>query len=338
VNLATANSILQSGVDDGVYTHAVYTLAVDGAVVATQPFGHATVDTVFDLASLTKPISTATLLLQSVERGELHLGEKVDTFFAATHGPLDHLADIDLLHLTTHLAGLPSIPDWPKAANSPRIDLIRSVVKTMRGRLPGAGYTYSDTGYILLGEILSLVTRTPLADLFRTRIADPAGLTTLGYLAPADLREHIAPTSTDTAVGTVHDPRARDLGGVAGHAGLFGTVDDVVRYLEIIRKGGAPLLSKASTALMSTSQVDPTVGAHSVGWFCGGNNLLPAGDLFSNRSFGHSGFTGCVALIDPAYSTSVVLLTNRVIAGDDNKRYLSLRRRFMNALAAAITS
>jgi len=212
-------------------------------------------------------------------------------------------------------------------------------LKTQRGQLPGVGYAYSDTGYIILAEIIALANGTPLETLFDTRIAEPAGLAHTSFLPPAERHKHLAPTSTTAGVGVVHDPRARDMGGVAGHAGLFGTVTDVLTYLEIIRKGGAPLLSRASAARMSTSQIENSVGAHSIGWFCAGNDYLPKGDLFSDRSFGHSGFTGAVALIDPEYDVSLVLLTNRVISADeDNRRFLSVRRRFTNGIAAAVTS
>jgi len=339
MNLSTANSILQHGVDAGVFTHAVYTIAVKGEVLATAAFGQAATGTIFDLASLTKPMSTATLLLQCVERGELHLGQKVDSFFSDLHGPLSHLDDVDLFDLATHTAGLPPIPEWPSAVDGlTRNDLVRSVLKTQRGQLPGVGYAYSDTGYILLGEIIAMATGESLPDLFRTRVAEPAGLAA-GFVPPVNWHDRLAPTSTTAAVGMVHDPRARDMGGVAGHAGLFGTVSDVLSYLEIIRTGGAPLLSRAAVARMSTSQIESTVGAHSIGWFCAGNDYLPKGDLFSDRSFGHSGFTGAVALIDPEYDVSLVLLTNRVVnEANDNRPFLTIRRQWTNAVAAAITS
>ena len=339
-SFAVPNLILQHAIDDGVFTHAVYALAVDGRVVSTTAFGQATIDTIFDLASLTKPMSTATLLLQCVERGELHLGQKVDVFFEELHGPLTHLSEVDLFDLATHTAGLPPIPEWPHSVESAsRDDLIRSVLRTERGQLPGVGYAYSDTGYIILGEIISMATSTPLSELFQSRIAQPLSLSTLGFVPPSHWHDCLAPTSTTAAIGLVHDPRARDMGGVAGHAGLFGTASDVLTYLETIRKGGAPLLSRAAAARMSTNQLDSTVGAHSIGWFCAGNDYLPKGDLFSNRAFGHSGFTGAVALIDPEYNVSLVLLTNRVVnEGEDNKRFLMTRRKFTNALAATVTS
>jgi CubicO group peptidase (beta-lactamase class C family) len=205
--------------------------------------------------------------------------------------------------------------------------------------LPGAGYAYSDTGYILLGEIIALVAGAPLESLFANRIAGPAGLKHTRFLPPQELRHRLAPTAARDIDGIVHDPRARDLDGVAGHAGLFGTASDVLAYLEIIRNGGAPLLSRASVGRMSTSQIETSIGAQSIGWFCAGNDYLPKGDLFSNRSFGHSGFTGTAALIDPEYDVSLVLLTNRVVNEDeDNRRFLTTRRLWTNSIAAAIST
>jgi CubicO group peptidase (beta-lactamase class C family) len=138
----------------------------------------------------------------------------------------------------------------------------------------------------------------------------------------------------------VHDPRARDLGGVAGHAGLFGTLDDVLLYAEVIRQGGASILSAASVARMSTSQIPAAVGSQSYGWFCAGNPsnpLLPAGDVLSDRAFGHTGFTGVSIVIDPTYDLSIVLLTNRVIGHPGNhERFIRLRRLWHNTVAGTL--
>ena len=124
---------------------------------------------------------------------------------------------------------------------------------------------------------------------------------------------------------------------MAGHAGLFGAAADLLAFAEAIRTGGAPLLSRASVARMSVSQIPESVGAQSFGWFCSGNDYLPSGDLFSDRSFEHSGFTGTALLIDPASDVSLVLLTNRVVnQTEDGSRFLRLRRFWLNTVAAAI--
>lgn len=332
--LSIAEDLLQNGLADGLFTHGTYALARNGQTTARGAFGAATPDTVFDLASLTKPMATATAILQLAEHGRLHLGERVPGFFEAEFGPLPELADVALRHLLTHTSGLPPIPRWPDAGAT-RTEILQAVLHTPPTRPPGAGYTYSDTGYILLGEIVGRVSGEAQEEYFAAHVAGPLGLGATGFL-PRPARP-LAPTGKDIPPGVVHDPRARDLGGVSGHAGLFGTVDDVLTYAEAIRTGGGPVLAPASVARMARSQIAPEIGGQSFGWFCRGNDYLPSGDLFSDRAFGHSGFTGTLILIDPDYEISLVLLTNRVVnESEDGSRFLRQRRCWVNAMAAAL--
>lgn len=337
--LVVANELLAGGVAEGIFTHAAYALARGGQTVARRTFGAADFGTIFDLASLTKPTATATAILQLVERGRLHLREPVPAFFEAEFGALPHLADVQLHHLLTHTSGLPPIPRWPKeGAEAARSEMVRAVVTTPLQRPPGNRYVYSDTGYILLGEIVARVSGQSLGAYFEENIGKPLGLRHTGFQPTADQYGRLASTGKDVPPGAAHDPRARDLGGLSGHAGLFGTVDDVLTYAEAIRTGGAPILSRAAVARMAMSQIAPAVGGQSWGWFCRGNDLRPAGDLFSDEAFGHSGFTGTLMLIDPVYETTLVLLTNRVVNGtEDGSRFLRLRRCWLNAMAAALT-
>lgn len=335
--LARADIVLASGLTDALYTHAVYALARGGETVALRAFGQATAPTRFDLASLTKPMATATCLLQLVEQGRLHLRQPVHSFFEDEFGPLPHLSGVEVRHLLTHTSGLPPVPRWPAGASSAtRRDMLRAVLTTPTLRPAGTGYTYSDTGYLLLGEIIVHVAGQPLEVCFQAGVAEPLGRKTLGFRPESRHGEAIAPTGPEPP-GTVHDPRARDLGGVAGHAGLFGSAEDVLVFAEAIRTGGGPLLSRAATQRMAVSQIPPAVGGQSYGWFCPGNDYLPQGDLFSDYSFGHPGFTGTVLLIDPAFDLSLVLLTNRVVNQDeDGSRFLRLRRSWLNVVASAL--
>ncbi len=334
IALTRGDELLEQGVGDGLFTYAVYGVMRGGERLALKAFGAASKDTVFDLASLTKTAVTATLIMQGVEDGRLHLKQSVARFFDAEFGPLPHLSGVEVRHLLTHTSGLPPIPCWPASAvDRTRRELIASVLTTPALRPAGAGYTYSDTGFILLGEIAARVWEQPLEVCFRERVAGPLGLPTLGFgpVPPVNT----APTSADPA-GTVHDPRARDLGGAAGHAGLFGTAGDLLAFAEAIRIGGGGILSQASVSRMRVSQIPTEIGAQSLGWFCPGNDYLPSGDLFSDRAFGHSGFTGTALLIDPALDLSLVLLTNRVVnQTEDGSRFLRLRRFWLNTVAAA---
>ena len=333
--LTRAEALLAEGVSEGLYTHAAYALARGGQTVAVRAFGAAREDTRFDLASLTKPLAGATCLLQLVEDGRVPLRVGVGGFFEDEFGPLPHLSGVEVRHLLTHTSGLPPVPRWPRAGEeADRKERLRHVLTTPTLRPPGAGYTYSDTGYILLGEITARVAGRPLDVCFAEGVAGPLGRATLGF-CPAEGGD-IAPTSAD-APGTVHDPRARALGGVAGHAGLFGTAGDVLAFAEAIRTSGGPILSRATAARMAVSQIPAEIGAQSWGWFCAGNDYLPAGDLFSGRAFGHSGFTGTALLIDPAFDLSLALLTNRVINdAEDGSRFLRWRRLWLNTVAAGL--
>lgn len=338
-SLTRGDALLQSGLSDGLFTHAVYGLMRGGERLALKAFGQAHAETLFDLASLTKPLATATLILQSAEQGRLHLRQSVSQFFEPEFGPLPHLSGLEIRHLLTHTSGLPPIPCWPEnAAQKSRQELIASVLTTPTLRPAGAGYTYSDTGYILLGEIVSHAFSQPLEVCFQNSVAAPLGRLTLSFCPAPSQAARLAPTGPETA-GRVHDPRARDLGGVAGHAGLFGTAADTLAFAEAIRIGGGRLLSRMGVARMAVSQISKDVGAQSLGWFCSGNDYLPQGDLFSDLSFGHSGFTGTALLIDPASDLSLVLLTNRVVnQAEDGSRFLRLRRLWLNTVAAAISS
>jgi CubicO group peptidase (beta-lactamase class C family) len=335
--LAVADALLTEGIADGLFTHAVSVLARGGVPAGRRAFGAASADTLFDLASLTKPIATATLCLQAAEAGHLHLRQSIASFFKHDFGPLPHLESLELRHLLTHTSGLPPIPRWPDAPNGDRNALIRSALMTPTLRPPGTGYTYSDTGYILLGEIVAHVLGQGLTPLFAQSIAAPLGMAATGFGVPSGRAGRVAPTDRQGTAGMVHDPRARDLGGVSGHAGLFGTADDVLLFAEALRTGGPPLVSRATSARMTVSQIPANLGGQSYGLFCAGNDLLPQADFFSDRAYGHSGFTGTLLLVDPEYDVSVVLLTNRVInAEEDGSRYLRLRRFWLNSIAAAL--
>lgn len=347
-DLSAADELLAGGVASGVYSAAAYAVAHGGEIAGVGGFGklsfepdapRATAQTVFDIASLTKPVATATAILQLVERGVVTLVDPVSSYFEGDFGPLPHMQPIEIRHLLAHTSGLPPIPEMPaQIAKTPdeRTRLLAAVLATRPLRPPGEGYTYSDTGYILLGEVVGRVSGRPLGDWFREEIAGPLHLYHTGF-RPGSRRD-IAVTEPALTPRAVHDPRARALGGVAGHAGLFSTVEDMLAYAEAIRTGGAPILCRGSQQRMATSQIPADKGGQSYGWFCHGNDYLPAGDLFSERSYGHSGFTGCALLIDPEFAVSLVLLTNRVLnSSEDGVRFLKLRRRWLNCVAGAVT-
>jgi CubicO group peptidase (beta-lactamase class C family) len=351
--LRRLEDLLRQGLADGLYPAATYLLlrhgqiAAHGALGLAQPDANPPVacvpDTIFDMASLTKPV-TATLLLQCVEEGRLHLGQCVrDHLPEASEAPV---GPATLRQLATHTSGLPA---WKPLYKSRAASAVADILTIPLEAEPGARYTYSDPGYILLGEILARATETPLARLAQERIFTPLGMERSGYRPDPGLRPHIAATAHcpwregKVLIGEVHDANAHSMNGVSGHAGLFSTAPDMARFALALRhtqtaaQGSLPpLLGPLARRLAERNQLEPAVGGHSIGWFTPPNGMLPRGDLLSERSFGHTGFTGTSLLFDPEYDLTLLLLTNRVYRPGEGTGVLRLRRLFANCVAGAL--
>ncbi len=355
--LRLAEALIARGVEERLYTAAVYAILRHGRIAACSAFGQpqpdaeqpepTKVDTIFDMASISKTI-TATLLLRSVEDGLVHLKQLVQIHLPeAADTPVGKLT---LFQLVTHTSGL---PPW-KAVNDALTPLAAIIAAPLDAE-PGTQYAYSDLGYILLGIILERVLQSTIDVLAQKMIFAPLGMTRTCYnplvSLPISLHSEIAATAPgETArsqpqVGIIHDPNARSMGGVAGHAGLFSCAPDMVRfslalmYPEQAEEHGLPaLLSPRARCLATECQTDPAVGGHSIGWFTVPNGYLPRGDLLSERTFGHSGFTGTLLMHDPQTSLTILLLTNRVYyaAENDGIAFLRMRPLLANLVGSAI--
>lgn len=345
--LAKIETLLQRGIDEQWYTAAVYVVMRAGGVAAAGALGtpdpragsqrSADLDTVFDLASITKPF-TATLLLQLVEDGALHMDQEVR--FVLPEAAEAPVGKATVRQLSSHTSGLPS---WKAVHETP--SPIDEILSTPLLAEPGEAYTYSDLGYILLGHIVAQLGGKPLQDLAQERIFRPLGMMKSGFLPAAELQENMAATTAPQ--GVVHDPNARGMGGVAGHAGIFAPASDLARFMVSFgfpraasSVGIPPVLSSVARKLAATLQTKPGMQGHSIGWFHWPSDYLPKGDLLSNRTFGHTGFTGTSLLFDPDASSrlALLLLTNRVYFEKerDGAPILRLRRLYSNVVAAAI--
>jgi CubicO group peptidase (beta-lactamase class C family) len=213
-----------------------------------------------------------------------------------------------------------------------------------RSRPPGTGYAYSDLGYLLLGEVVRSVSGQTVAEFAAERIFGPLGMRDTGYLPAAELQPRLAatrcPDRQRVLLGEVHDGNCHTVGGVAGHAGLFGTAGDLVTYARMLLGGGVlegvRVLSPLAVAQMGRDQNPPGLNGHSLGWFTRPNGYLPAGDFLPDDTFGHTGFTGTSLLICPSLDLAVVLLTNRVYQERDAAAFIRFRRRFHNAVASLV--
>ncbi len=307
-------------------------------------------DTVFDLASLTKIVATTTSVMILVEEGRLQLTDRV-----ATHLPEFAQAgkeNITIQQLLTHTSGLrPSLDleaDWLGYDEA----LKRAYAETPQS-VAGDRFVYSDIGYIVLGELVSKISGQPLQQFAAKRIFEPLGMRDTGYRPERDA-PRIAPTQLCTAYGwpctgtdqfmlrgIVHDPTARRMGGIAGHAGVFSTAADLARYARmILRRGeldGRRILSPLGVERMTTRATPATFPVQrGLGWDIDSQYSVNRGDLFPVGSFGHTGFTGTSIWIDPVSQTYVILLTNRVHP-DGKGDAARLRSKIATMVAASLT-
>ncbi len=271
-----------------------------------------TVDTVFDLASLTKPIATATSIMVLAERGAVGLDDLLVKYVPEC-GSKGKSA-ITLRHLLLHTAGFPADIAKEDFAHG-RTEALRRICNVPLRSAPGAGSIYSDLGFVLLEEVVRRVTSRELPAFASEVIFTPLGMRDTGFLPSDALRQRAAWTEFVDGVwrvGVVHDPRAYLLGGVAGHAGLFSTGDDLALYARAILGGGEVdgkrILSAASVAAM-IAPYDVPGDIRALGW---GVQSKWRGDGLSPTAIGHFGFTGTALWIDPDKDLFSIVLTNRV--------------------------
>jgi uncharacterized protein YbbC (DUF1343 family)/CubicO group peptidase (beta-lactamase class C family) len=308
-----------------------------------------TLDTIFDLASLTKVVATTTSIVILIERGRLGLDEPV-----AAHIPefgRYGKERITIRQLMTHTSGLRPDLDLPREFDGSDA-AIRTASEEVPVAPPGQRFIYSDINYFLLGEVVRRVSGESLDTFAATNIFRPLSMGDTMFLPPESLHSRIAPTESCTRLGwpcrpgtgemlrgVVHDPTARRMGGVAGHAGLFSTADDLSRFCRMLLGGGIldghRVLSPLGVALMThqaTSHEQDQV--RGLGWDIDSRYASNRGDLFPIGSFGHTGWTGTSLWMDPVTGLYVIFLSNRVHP-DGKGDVGQLRARVATVAAAA---
>jgi uncharacterized protein YbbC (DUF1343 family)/CubicO group peptidase (beta-lactamase class C family) len=316
---------IETVVNDAIQRHdlpgAVVAVLHRGEVVYRKAFGNRavkpveepmTVATIFDLASLTKPLATATSVMKLVEAGKLRVEDKAARYWPefAANGK----DGITLEHLLRHTSGLIADNPLRDYADGPAKALERIAQLTPEAK-PGERFRYSDVNFIVLGVLVERVSGTRLDEFAKRNIYIPLGMRDTGFLPSASLKSRCAPTEQREGRwmrGEVHDPRAYALGGVAGHAGLFGTADDILIYAKAMLNGGGPILKPETVALMTTPKPVPG-GLRGLGWDVRTSFSSNKGNAFPrDKGFGHTGFTGTSIWVDPDSQTAVVFLSNRV--------------------------
>jgi uncharacterized protein YbbC (DUF1343 family)/CubicO group peptidase (beta-lactamase class C family) len=367
---------IQAGVDthrldgiDDVVQEAIESRKLPGAVVlvgrgdrvlyqkafgrrAVQPAPEPmTLDTIFDLASLTKVVATTTSVMMLVESGKIRLNDRVSTFIPGfeRYGK----AGITIRHLLLHVSGLRPDVDLAEAWTGADT-AVALAVEEVPLSAPGERFVYSDINFFLLGDIVRRVSGEPLDQFAARHIFAPLGMKDTMFLPPATLRPRIAPTERCTPFGwpcegadammlrgVVHDPTARRMGGVAGHAGLFSTAADLSTFCRMLLGGGSyrgtRILSPLAVEKMTSPARDEGATVRGLGWDIDSAYSSNRGELLPLGSYGHTGFTGTSLWIDPATGLYVVFLSNRVHP-DGQGDVTPLRARVATIAASALTA
>jgi uncharacterized protein YbbC (DUF1343 family)/CubicO group peptidase (beta-lactamase class C family) len=296
-----------------------------------------TEDTIFDLASLTKVIACTPAVMLLVERGQVDLNAPVHAYIPEFTGGGKEA--ITLRELMLHISGLrgdiETQSDWHGQSAAIQKACAEKLVST-----PGTAFRYSDINFFLLGEIVQRVTKTPLQEFAAREIFGPLQMTDTGYLPPESKLGRIAPTEVVSGKpyrGVVHDPTARHMGGVAGHAGLFSTAADLGRYARmLLNRGeldGVRIFKPETVDLMTSVQTPGEISARrGLGWDIDSGYSGPRGALFPRGSYGHTGWTGTSLWIDPFSRTFVIFLSNR--NHPDESGNVGELRRTLGTLAA----
>jgi len=320
--LSPIAKLVEKAIRVGQIPGAVVLIGNQGKIVYRQAFGHRlikpkkralTPNIIFDIASLTKVIATTTAVMQLVERGQLSLEDPVAKYWPEFK--TNEREQITVRQLLTHYSGLPPSlslkPEWSGYEMA-----LQKIVEKKPISPPGKYFIYSDINFIILGELIQRISGQSLDVYCRDQIFKPLRMKDTCFKPPRDLYARIGPTRGD-GIGRVHDPIAYRMGGVAGHAGLFSTADDLSIFAQTLLDGGknqnVQILSPFTSEKMTTPQSPPDkMPWRGLGWdidapFCSNRTeLFPAG------SYGHKGYTGTGIWIDPVSKTYIIILTNRV--------------------------
>lgn len=343
--LPAVDAMMEQAVAAGTIPGGVVLIGHNGKIIYRKAFGSRslepskepmTVDTIFDLASLTKCVATATSVMKLIQDGRLRLNDPVATYLPefAQNGK----GDITVRELLTHYSGLPPDLDL-KTEWHGRDAAFEMAMQSKLVNPPGSRFLYSDINFEVLGFLVEKVAGQALNAFAAANIYEPLGMHETGFLPQASWLPRIAPTQYDEGGimlrGVVHDPTARRMGGVAGHAGLFSTADDLAKLAQEMLSGNK-VLSRLSIDKMTTPQQPANAASlRGLGWDIDSPFASNRGELLPVGSYGHTGFTGTSLWIDPVTDTYIILLTNAVHPRG-GKSVVSLRTRLATAVASSL--
>lgn len=338
MNFQPAINMIKQGVKDDIFPCVAYAIGNQKQVFEKGVLGDKSLyptkeklyeDTLFDMASLSKLISTTMITLKAVEQGDLCLDDKLSRFFDYCYDK----QDITIKKLLTHTSGLPShIPLW-KMKIEPE-QAVDTILKTDFAYKTESETIYSCMGYIVLGKVLETLYGDTLDNLAKKFVFDPLDMKTACYNPET---ENVVSTEYSNELkgyikGVVHDENARFLGGVSGNAGVFATIDDIIKFCTMLSCKGEGYLSNRMFDLAIQNYTKGMCENRGLGFLLSGDKPSFAGDLFSYGSYGHTGFTGTSIMVDNVTGIYAILLTNRVHFGRENDKIIRFRKQFHNSI------
>jgi CubicO group peptidase (beta-lactamase class C family) len=358
--LARVDKIIREAIERKDFPGAVILVVRKGKTVWRKAFGYSQwipefvpmeVSKIFDMASITKPVATATSVMMLVEQGRFRLWDKVKEFvpeFVAYAGEDEKPGeDARLWHLLTHTSGLPPYADAEDLKDKYGYPI---TLESMTGHIarleklnpPGKEFHYSCLGFITLSYIVKKVTGETVAQFARENIFEPLGMKHTFYTPSEEFLPLCVPTQVYNGkplIGVVHDPLARLLGGISGNAGLFSTADDLAIFARMMLNHGSVngkrILSPLAADRMTEIYRIADFAGRGFGWDLESDYSTNQGDLFGPNAFGHTGYTGTSLVIDPDSETIVIFLTNSVHP-EDKGDIVSMRSRVANVVAGSI--
>jgi serine-type D-Ala-D-Ala carboxypeptidase len=346
---ASAFRILENAIFNHAFPAGAAAVTHRGKLVVLKAFGRFTYETgstevstgsIFDLASVTKVVATTTMAMILYERGLLDLESPVVAVVPEFRGHDLRRQEITFHQILAHSSGLPAYEKLFLRTRT-RDELLRAAFATPLASEPGSRADYSDIGFIILGTALERIADESLDRFCQREIFGPLGMTQTTFNPHASRRAGMPPTADDQIFrhriiqGEVQDENASVLGGVAGHAGLFSTAQDLALFAHAVLSAGRPILRPETLALFTKRESVPLGTSRALGW---DTPSIPsqAGKHFSPDSFGHLGYTGTSLWIDPIRQLSVILLTNRTWPDCANHAIKVVRPQFHDAVVEAL--
>jgi beta-N-acetylhexosaminidase len=344
------DKLIEKAIIDSAFPGAVLLVAKDGEILHEKAYGNYTYDpsspkvktnSIFDLASVSKVIATTTAAMMLIDRSELNLDDKVIRYLPKFNN--NGKENITVRNLLLHNSGLAAFKKYYDKYSTAN-EVINDIMDLTPEQEPGSKYVYSDLGMITLQKVIERISGKPLDNFLDENLFKPLGMNSTMYNPPPELKDRCMPTELDDfwrmrqLQGEVHDERAYMLNGVAGHAGLFSTANDLAKFLQmILQKGnyhGKQYIKPETVERFTKKQSDQS--SRAIGWDTKSPEGSSAGQYFSLLSYGHTGYTGTSVWTDPLINTFVILLTNRVYPTRNNNKLSKVRPLVHDAIYQAV--